>query len=105
MEVLKVLVRYLKHEVEDSSRMDDEIISSCLVLFDEKESFFRNHKIEIIKESTTETGTAAEGPPRSITTIRTTTGAMSTITNSVGSSKIYTVVCFKKPENIERLQR
>lgn len=50
MDVLRAVVKHLKHELEDPSRMDDEIISACLVLFDEKESFFRNHKIDIPKK-------------------------------------------------------
>ena len=50
MELLKVLARYLKYEVEDPNRLNEGLLDAYMLLFDEYQNFFRNHKIDIPPE-------------------------------------------------------
>lgn len=50
MELLKVLARYLKYEVEDPTRLNEGLLDAYMLLFDEYQNFFRNHKIDIPAE-------------------------------------------------------
>jgi hypothetical protein len=54
MDLLKVIARYLKYEVEDPNRMNEGLLDSYMLLFDEYQNFFRNHKIEIPVEENKE---------------------------------------------------
>ena len=58
--ILKTLVRYLKLELEDPQRMNGEIIDGLSVILDEKESFYKNHKIDIKPEEAIETDNQKE---------------------------------------------
>jgi len=46
IEVLKVLIRYAKHEIEDPSRMDSLIIAAVLSVFDDRATFYLKHKVD-----------------------------------------------------------
>jgi hypothetical protein len=46
MDVLKVLLDYLKVELGDPDRMDPEIIEAIQVLFKKRENFFSNHSVK-----------------------------------------------------------
>lgn len=46
MDVMRVILHFLKVELEDPNRMDFSIIEAIQVLFKKRENFFQNHSIK-----------------------------------------------------------